>query len=86
MSTSIALSPHFERFIQEQISSGRYNNVSEVIRAGLRILEEKEQQRQQEVLQAAVLSGLNSGDGKPADEVFSRLKQKYRDMAADRQK
>lgn len=30
MATSVALSPHFEGFIREQINSGRYNNVSEV--------------------------------------------------------
>ncbi|HAU5008732.1 TPA: type II toxin-antitoxin system ParD family antitoxin [Proteus mirabilis] len=33
---SVALSPYFEKFIQSQIKSGRYNNGSEVIRAGLR--------------------------------------------------
>ncbi|GKW40523.1 type II toxin-antitoxin system ParD family antitoxin [Pectobacterium parvum] len=38
----IALSPYFEQFIREQIESGRYNNVSEVIRAGLRALSSTE--------------------------------------------
>lgn len=44
MPTSVALSPYFEAFIREQIDCGRYNNTSEVIRAGLRALEEREQQ------------------------------------------
>jgi len=39
MPTSVALSPHFETFIRQQVDSGRFNNVSEVVRAGLRLLE-----------------------------------------------
>lgn len=86
MPTSIALSPHFESFIQEQIKSGRYNNVSEVIRAGLRELEEREQARKLEALQAAIVAGINSGEGVPAEVVFSRLQQKYQKMAENGQK
>ncbi|TCL05023.1 type II toxin-antitoxin system ParD family antitoxin [Sodalis ligni] len=80
MTTSIALSPHFEEFIRAQIDSGRYNNVSEVIRAGLRALEEREQQQKLDALRAAVELGMNSGEGKTAEEVFGRLSQKYRRM------
>lgn len=40
--TSISLGDHFDDFIQSQISEGRYKNVSEVIRAGLRLLEAEE--------------------------------------------
>ena len=44
MATSVALSPHFETFVRDQVESGRYNNVSEVVRAGLRLLEDAESQ------------------------------------------
>ncbi|EAA6844868.1 type II toxin-antitoxin system ParD family antitoxin [Salmonella enterica subsp. enterica serovar Java] len=81
MPTSVALSPYFEDFIREQIESGRYNNTSEVIRAGLRALEEREQQVKLESLRNAVIAGMNSGDSKNAEEIFGRLTQKYKKMA-----
>ena len=39
---NVALTSHFENFIRQLISSGRYNNASEVVRAALRELQEKE--------------------------------------------
>ncbi|AUX71379.1 type II toxin-antitoxin system ParD family antitoxin [Erwinia pyrifoliae] len=81
MPTSVALSSHFEIFIREQIDSGRYNNASEVVRAGLRALEEREQQLKLDALRVAVDAGINSGKGRSAEEVFGRLSGKYRQMA-----
>ena len=40
--TSISLGSHFDQFVSSQVSEGRYKNVSEVIRAGLRLLETEE--------------------------------------------
>ena len=57
--TSVALGQHFEEFIQTSISSGRYNNTSEVIRSGLRLLEDRE--RKMAALRSAIEEGLNSG-------------------------
>ena len=57
--TSVALGSHFEDFIQASVQSGRYNNASEVIRSGLRLLEDQEQKKA--VLRSAIEEGLNSG-------------------------
>lgn len=40
--TSISLGDHFESFIEQSINDGRFNNASEVVRAGLRLLEDEE--------------------------------------------
>ena len=86
MPTSVALSPHFEAFIQRQLKSGRYNNASEVVRAGLRLLEDHQADAtiQQQELRAAIAAGLASGPGKPAEAVFDRLEAKYRNLATKR--
>ncbi|MBO5195026.1 MAG: type II toxin-antitoxin system ParD family antitoxin [Bacteroidales bacterium] len=57
--TSVALGTYFENFIQSKISQGRYNNASEVIRAGLRLLEEDESRVI--ALKNAIEDGINSG-------------------------
>ena len=57
--TSVALGAHFEAFIQSSIVSGRYNNASEVIRSGLRLLEDQEQKMA--ALRSAIEEGVNSG-------------------------
>jgi len=56
--TSILLGTHFEKFIKEVISSGRYNSTSEVIRAALRLLQTEEQKIT--VLRKALEQGENS--------------------------
>jgi antitoxin ParD1/3/4 len=85
MPTSVALSSHFEIFIRQQVDSGRFNNVSEVIRAGLRLLEDQETRQaiQQEELRSAIAAGLASGPDLPGDEVFNRLEAKYRKQSED---
>ncbi|MCC5912765.1 MAG: type II toxin-antitoxin system ParD family antitoxin [Balneolaceae bacterium] len=57
--TSISLGNYFDQFVQNQVSSGRYKNVSEVIRAGLRLLENEE--RKTVVLKSAIQEGIDSG-------------------------
>ncbi len=86
MPTSVALSLHFDDFIQAQVKSGRYNNASEVVRAGLRLLEDQTARAtlQREELRAAIAAGLASGPGQSAGTVFDRLDAKYRKMAGAR--
>jgi len=57
--TSISLGNHFEGFVAEIIESGRFNSMSEVIRAGLRLLEEEETQKK--LLRDALIEGEKSG-------------------------
>jgi len=47
MSTNVHLTPELERFARECVAEGRYNNVSEVVRSALRLLQELEEQRRQ---------------------------------------
>ena len=83
MPTSVALGEHFESFVKDQLESGRYNNASEVVRAGLRLLEDLEKINAERLadLRKAIQEGLDSGPGRPAAEVFDRLEAKYRAMA-----
>ena len=57
--TSISLGNHFEVFIETSVSNGRYNNASEVVRAGLRLLEEEENRVSN--LRNAIREGIESG-------------------------
>jgi antitoxin ParD1/3/4 len=57
--TSISLGNYFDQFVQNRIKQGRFNNASEVIRAGLRLLEEEESRVA--ALKNAVQEGIDSG-------------------------
>ena len=57
--TSVALGAYFDDFIKSKIAQGRYNNASEVVRAGLRLLEEEEDRVM--ALKSAIEEGINSG-------------------------
>lgn len=57
--TSISLGNHFESFIENTISDGRFSNASEVVRAGLRLLEEEE--NRVIALRKAIQEGIDSG-------------------------
>ena len=72
--TSFSLGGHFNSFIETQVARGRYGNASDVVRAGLRLLEEQEAQLA--VLRAALVEGENSGPSTPFDfEAFIMRKR-----------
>ncbi len=60
--TSVSLGDYFEGFVENRIAEGRYKNASEVIRAGLRLLEEEENKIA--ALKSAIQDGINSGIAK----------------------
>ena len=71
MATSYSIGKHFEDFIAGLLESGRYSTASEVMRDGLRLIEEREEHRKAklEALRAEIQKGLDSG---PAEEVNIR--------------
>lgn len=76
--TSVSLGEHFEEFVQYRIKEGRYKNVSEVIRAGLRLLEAEEQKFY--ALKSAIEEGIDSGiatDFEP-NEFLEQIKKERR--------
>lgn len=63
--TSVSLGNYFEDFVDNKVSQGRFKNASEVIRAGLRLLEEEENKIQ--ILKNAIQEGIDSGIAKDFD-------------------
>lgn len=76
--TSITLGDYFDTFVQDTISRGRYKNVSEVVRAGLRLLEEEE--NKVIALRKAIQEGIDSGiaydfdPGKHLEELKAKMR------------
>lgn len=79
---SADLGPQLEGFVSKLVESGRYNSKSEVLREGVRLIQEREARLA--ALDASIARGLadaEAGRVKPADEVFERLRKKYDAMA-----
>ena len=76
--TSISLGDHFESFIDNRVSTGRFKNASEVVRAGLRLLEEEENKII--ALKKAIDEGIKSGVVKNfnAEKHLAKLKSAKR--------
>jgi antitoxin ParD1/3/4 len=79
---SADLGSKLEEFVTALVATGRYNSKSEVLREGVRLVQDREARLA--ALDAAIARGLadvDAGRTKPAEEVFDRLEQKYRAMA-----
>jgi antitoxin ParD1/3/4 len=86
MASSYSIGKHFEGMIAGLIESGRYSTASEVMREGLRLVEEREERHQAklEALRAEIQKGLDSGPAEEADigEMIARIKAEGRKRLA----
>ncbi|MBX3576475.1 MAG: type II toxin-antitoxin system ParD family antitoxin [Rhizobiaceae bacterium] len=85
MAISAELGGKLESVVDELVRTGRYNSKSEVLREGVRLVQEREARLAQ--LDAAIQKGLDdvaAGRVTDAEEVFDRLEKKYAAMAASR--
>ncbi|MDQ1077529.1 type II toxin-antitoxin system ParD family antitoxin [Pseudoroseomonas cervicalis] len=83
MPSSYTIGPHFEAFVQRQLASGRYSSASEVLRDGLRLLEQHQRQQDSlEQLQRAWQEGIASGEAGALD--IEAVKQEARARMAAR--
>jgi antitoxin ParD1/3/4 len=84
MAGSYELGSQLSLFVDDLVAAGRYNSKSEVVRQGLRLLQEREQLRQIKLdeVRKAFQEGINSGRGNTAEAVFDRLEAKYAAMIA----
>jgi antitoxin ParD1/3/4 len=76
-STSVSLGDHFVSFIDAQVATGRYGSASDVVRAGLRLLEEHEARVKS--LREALIAGEQSGPPRPFDNdaFLKRMRAKH---------
>ncbi len=83
MPSSYALGKHFESFIRQQVEAGRYASASEVVRDALRVLKDRQDEREAalDALRDELKKGLAPDDSYPAEEVFDRLTRKYRNFS-----
>jgi antitoxin ParD1/3/4 len=84
---SISLGDHFQKFVQEQIARGRYQNASEVVRAGLRLLEEHEMsiQERRRRLKAKIDEAWDDPrPSVPAEDVFERIEALHSETVGKR--
>lgn len=83
MPSSYTLGAHYERFVRDLVASGRYASASEVMRDGLRLVEEREQMRaaKLDALRRDIREGLDSGAPEPLDMAAIKAEARRRRAA-----
>jgi len=81
---NVNLTDELDRFVAKKVKTGRYENASEVVRAGLRTLEREEQQYEAKL--AALRAAIDEGDasGVAAGDVFGRVRKALKLPASSR--
>lgn len=86
MPSSYVIGEHFEAFVKEQLQQGRYASASEVVRDGLRALEDREKLRalKLQALRDDIQRGADSGAGVPAKKAFADVRKRIATAGAAR--
>ncbi|HKH46189.1 MAG TPA: type II toxin-antitoxin system ParD family antitoxin [Thermoanaerobaculia bacterium] len=80
---NVTLSGDIEQFIREEVASGRYDSPQEVVREGLRLLDQQRRERLNQQIEEG-LAQLDRGEGIPGEDVFQGLWEKSRSRRAAR--
>lgn len=78
---NVSLTPELEKLVESKVRSGRYQSASEVIREGLRLLDDQDQLRELHLAEVRKkiqlgLDELDRGEGIPGEEVYAQMKAK----------
>ncbi|KXF78959.1 addiction module antitoxin [Paramesorhizobium deserti] len=85
MAISADLGKPLEDYVEELVKSGRYRSRSEVLREGIRLVQEREMKaRALDALIKEALEDVEAGRTRPAEEVFSELRAELKAMGAKR--
>ena len=86
MPSSYVIGDHFEAFIKDQIQQGRYASASEVVRDGLRTLEDREKLHaaKLETLRTEIQRGEQRGEGVPAKTALAAVRKRVVEPAVPR--
>ncbi|MDB5295172.1 MAG: addiction module antidote protein family [Phycisphaerales bacterium] len=78
---NVSLTPHLQQVLNEQVASGRYGSASEVVREGLRLIEERDRRLATEALRAQVDLGWQQselGQGRDGEAAFAEARKRLR--------
>ena len=78
---NVSLTPELEKLVNDKVKSGQYTSASEVVREGLRLIQEQDELRRikLEALKREIAKGieqLDRGEGIPGEEVFAEIKKR----------